>query len=106
MRNQAVLRELRTKKIQQRIRLLKNKTRTWSVSKVPAEPGYLANNNEVNARMGAGKKKKTNTRKSCASYRHHGGYGPANRYMPHDRRQIDDLIQQLDEEDLKGSQYE
>ena len=99
MKNRLILRERRKRKIQQRTQLLKNKSRSWSVPNLPKHLGYLANNNEVNARMGAGRRKKTNTRKSCASYRHHGAYGPANKYMPHDRRQIDDLKQQLTEED-------
>lgn len=96
------LRLQRSRQIRQRIHLLTVKTRSWSTPNLPEQTGRLANNNEVNARMGAGKRKKTNTRKSCASYRHHGGYGPANKYKPHDRRQIEKLKQQLTESDEEG----
>lgn len=51
--------------------------------------GQLANNNDMNRFGGGGTKIKTNTRKSCASYRHHGGYGKANQYKAHDQRQLD-----------------
>ena len=50
--------------------------------------GKLKNNNMMNKYSG-NPHKKTNTRKSCASYRHHGGYGSANKYSPHDLRQIE-----------------
>ncbi|MBR1810049.1 MAG: hypothetical protein IJ766_00155 [Clostridia bacterium] len=91
MINRSERRRRRLKKIQQRVRLLTNTSRTRTVLNLPEQHGYLANNNEVNARMGAGTPRKTNTRKSCAAYRHHGGYGSATKYKPHDQRQIDAL---------------
>lgn len=59
------------------------------------EDGYFENNSIMNEYGGAGRSIKTNTRKSHASYRHKGGYGPANKYSAHDQRQID---QELDQE--------
>ena len=78
------------KKIRQRVELLTNFTPSWCDSvQLPKHLHMLANNNEVNAFVGAGVKTKTNTRKSSASYRHKGGYGKANKYTPHDQRQLD-----------------
>lgn len=59
--------------------------------------GELKNNNVMNAWGGGGTCKKTNTRKSCAAYRHHGSFGPANNYMSHDKKQLIDGEQQIKE---------
>ena len=59
--------------------------------------GELKNNNVMNAWGGGGTRKKTNTRKSCAAYRHHGSFGPANNYMSHDKKQLVDGEQQIKE---------
>ena len=78
------------KKIRQRVELLTNLTPSWADEiYLPKHRNMLANNNEVNALVGAGVKTKTNTRKASASYRHKGGYGKANKYTPHDQRQLD-----------------
>ena len=53
------------------------------------EDGYFENNSIMNGYCGAGNPIKTNTRKGHSSYRHKGGYGPANNYSAHDKRQIE-----------------
>jgi len=61
-----------------------------------AYEGELRNNNIMN-RYGFGFRRKTKTRRACAAYRHHGSFGPAKRYTSHDRRQVDDGNQQIQE---------
>ena len=61
-----------------------------------AYEGELRNNNIMN-RYGFGFRRKTKTRRACAAYRHHGSFGPAKRYMSHDKKQIDDGKIQLKE---------
>ena len=55
----------------------------------PIVDGKLANGHEVSAVLTEGRSKKTNTRKAHDSgYRFKGGFGEANKYSPHDLRQI------------------
>lgn len=61
--------------------------------------GSLDNNNEMNRLLGSVGKRKTNTRKASASYRHKGGYGKAKKYKPRDMRQIEDMNLQETEKD-------
>lgn len=78
--------------IKKRKKLLKelNKNDYWNLfdDDILCE-GELRNNNMMNKYGGHQGHKKTNTRKACSSYRHHGGYGKANNYKPHDLRQIE-----------------
>lgn len=90
MRNRSIIRKHKFRMIEKRKKLLKSK-----FNYIPKYEGLLTNNNEAN--RANYHKIKTNTRKSCASYRHHGDYGEANKYSPHDRRQIQDMKYQLKE---------
>lgn len=76
----------------------KAKLKNWSNASEKIEDGYYENNSIMNEYGSAGKAIKTNTRKSHASYRHKGGYGSANKYKPHDQRQIDQELDQEEEE--------
>lgn len=83
-------RRRRSRKIKSRMNLLKSKTPEYSRDQnMPKFAGMLANNNEVNAHMGRGRKRKTKTKHMCASYRHHGGYGPAKQYTARDKRRVE-----------------
>ena len=92
MKTRADRRNNREKKIKQRSNLLAA-FELW----LDKDQDYnkLANNNEMNAVISKGKRAKTNTRKSHSNYRHKGGYGPANNYVPKDARQLDDINYQL-----------
>lgn len=58
--------------------------------------GELKNNNMMNA-YGGGCYRKTTSRKASQTFRHHGRYGPAYRYMAHDERQLEAGKQQIEE---------
>lgn len=58
--------------------------------------GELKNNNMMNA-YGGGCYRKTTSRKASQTYRHHGRFGPACRYMAHDKRQLEAGKQQIEE---------
>ena len=45
----------------------------------------------------AGRKVKTKTKHSCATYRHHGGYGKTVKYKPRDQKSVDDFAFQVSE---------
>lgn len=54
--------------------------------------GKLSNGSEVSAVITMGRSRKTNTRKAHDSgYRFKGGFGEANKYSPHDARQMQSL---------------
>lgn len=55
--------------------------------------GVFANNHILNH----GGHTKTRTKNAYASYRHKGGYGKAEKWCSHDRRQIEDMEQQMEE---------
>ena len=105
--NRSERRRNRAKKIKERIRLLiaHSPTPMFRIqdSYLPKFSGMLANNNEVNHLMGAGKKRKTNGKKECASYRHHGSYGQAKHLTARDKRQKISMDQQENEFQLEGN---
>ena len=93
MRTKAERRLNRSKKIKQRSNLLE--ALTWLLDKDEFYYDKLSNNNEMNALIGKSRRAKTNTHKSHSNYRHKGGYGPANNYLPRDARQIEDMEEQI-----------
>lgn len=82
----------RMRVIRKRLALIKS-----VFGKEPKFSGMFQNNNEVNHLAGAGRKPKTNGRKECCAYRHHGSYGSAEHYSAHDQRQIDNMNEQMEE---------
>ena len=61
---------------------------TWYTEQKHIADGKLANGHEVSAALTQGHSRKTNTRKSHSDYRSKGGFGEANKYTPHDKRQM------------------
>ena len=94
--NRAERRKNKWKKVRQRLQLLHDIWHSYR-GKRCSEPiiGKYSNNNYVNR----GCPKKTNTRKSQASWRHHGGHGEAMKWSARDLRQISDMDQQMRELD-------
>lgn len=90
MRDRSTLRKNRLKAIRKRKKLLKS-----VFNFIPECDGFLTNNHEC--QRANYHNRKTNTRKDCASYRHHGGYGKDVKWSPHNERQIDDMEQQIKE---------
>ena len=96
--------------IQKRLDMLSAGTPSWFVYSKRADLkfiGMLDNNNEMNRLLGNSGKRKTNTRKASASYRHKGGYGEAKKYKPRDKRQIEDMnLQEIEEHICYGLGHE
>lgn len=78
----------RAHKIKRRKEMLLNEFCRFPLYEINFPDGKLANGHEVSASLTGGRSVKTNTRKSHSSYRFKGGYGPANKYSPHDKRQL------------------
>lgn len=93
------LRKQRWRKIQNRIKVIKQLHPTWSY--VPALNENTPVGKFAKGHYGflghGGTNTKTNTRKGHASYRHKGAYGRAVQYKPHDKRQVIDMDQQVNE---------
>lgn len=93
MRDRGYLRQVRLGKIKERKRMSKEMTGYFNpfgiIEAVDEEhkDGYLAKGH--NGYLSLGHKKKTNTRKGHASYRHKGAYGKADNYTKHDKKQIE-----------------
>lgn len=92
--NRGERRRRRKRKIKQRMMLADAIGRCLGSHPDLGEPGYFANNNEMNKWGGAGRSQKTRIRHGHASYRHKGDYGKAMEYSPHDLRQVQDMDQQ------------
>lgn len=93
-RNRAEQRKNKWKKIRQRLELLKNLNQLFD------DPiGKLTNNNYVNM----GGYIKTNVRKAHTNYRRPGGCGENEKWKPHDQRQLDDMMDQLNDEQTDGN---
>ena len=96
--NRAERRKNKWKKIKQRLNLMIDLWHgRYPFQKVPLEEsGKYANNNYVNN----GGRIKTNVRKAHSNYRRPVGFGKDKNWCPHDQRQIDDMNDQLNEEEL------
>ena len=90
----------RERKIKQRKKLVAATYKSSALDYSDIKDGYFANNNTLNACMGAGKSKKTKAKHGHASYRHKGAYGKAIDRTAHDQRQIDSM--DIDLEELKN----
>ena len=87
-KTRAQRRKDRAYKIRRRKELLLNEFCRFPLYEIDFPDGKLANGHEVSASLTGGRSVKTNTRKSHSRYRCKGGYGPANKYSPHDKRQL------------------
>lgn len=87
-KTRAQRRKDRAHKIRRRKELFLNEFYKFGLRDVDLPEGKLANGHKVSERLTGGRSVKTNTRKSHSRYRHKGGYGPANKYSPHDKRQL------------------
>ena len=98
--NRSERRKQRKRKIKQRINLanaINHFPGDADLITVDSEPGYFANNNEMNRWGSKGTAKKTKARNGHSSYRHKGAYGKAVDYSPHDLKQVQDMDQQEEE---------
>ena len=97
MKYRAERRRLRSRKIKQRINLIRNIWDKSGINLKLKEDGYFSNNNEVNAYMTSGKSKKTRVKNSHSNYRRKGGWGKTVQYKPYDLRQVEEMEDQLKE---------
>ncbi len=98
MKYRAERRRLRSRKIKQRINLIRNKRdRSWNGVEIKEE-GYYSNNSELNKTMTGGCSIKTKSKNSHSNYRRPGVFGTkAILYKPRDQRQVDEMEDQLKE---------